>query len=552
MVFRISGRSGRRAASGGCTDGASAQAGPLSGENGLRALCLIACGLVGLSCATPTLEDQRTISSESRSGALRGAGTPRRVVVITVAGLESADFLDPWGHVAAEGESVRMPQLAGLAREGVIGVHARPPLPGSSYASHATLATGKRPSGHGVVADTALDQDGNRSLPYWDNRLMKGMALWDAAIGRGVLALGWPTTAGARIELVVPDALPDDPAAGWLDFIGPLTSPLLRRELESISQQTLSADKQRDPRTWPSATERDAAFIELACRVAASERDPALWLIRLTRTASLQQSAGYGSVEVDAALARVDHQIGRLIGCLDAAGQLADSAVFVLGDVAYRPVHSRVDPNVALVREGLIGRDPRSSTGVRSWLAVSRSSGRSAYVYARDADSALAAREILEAEALRTSAFEVVSAAELAETGADPQAWFGLAARPGYLLGNRLIGPLLSPAEVRGSAGGLASREIDGSVVGLVAWGRGIRTRVRIQSLDLVDIAPTIATLLGLRLDDPIDGDPLVGILRAAVPPPPPGPKRLGVGRGEDVERTLRELGGGRELGRDR
>ena len=70
--------------------------------------------------------------------------------------------------------------------------------------------------------------------------------------------------------------------------------------------------------------------------------------------------------------------------------------------------------------------------------------------------------------------------------------------------------------------------------------------------LSLTDVAPTIAKLLGLRLDDGLDGRPLVGILRASQPLPPPGPKRIGVGSDGDIERTLRELGGGHDLGSDR
>ena len=531
----------------------------------MRALCSLAVGLGLLACASPpTLQDARTAAVFGRDSALREPGAPRRVIVLTIAGLEAADFLDPWGRVVAEGAATSMPVLARLAREGAIGVEAIPPPPGSTYATHATLATGKRPAGHGVIADQALDQEGNRALPYWDNRLLRGPALWDAAIARGALGLGWPTTSGARIELVVPDALPDESGLRWLDLIQPLSTPVLTRELAEIEKVALAAERDRDPSGWPTPAEKDAAFVSLACSIVASERDPGLWLIRLSQTGEIQRSAGFGSVEVVEALGRIDAELGRLIGCLEAADQLADSAIFVVGDVAYRPVHTRVDPNVALVRRGLIGRDPRSSTGVRSWLAISRSSGRSAYVYARDQANALAARKLLESEAARTGAFDVVPASALARAGADPQAWFGLAARPGYLLGNRLVGDLIQPAEARSGAGGLwiaedasspgrgAATGPAGAAVGLVAWGRGIRPQVRIPTLDLVDFAPTVAALLGLRLDSEIDGTPLIGLLRAAVPPPPPGPKRLGMDHGDDLERTLRTLGGSRDLGRDR
>lgn len=513
----------------------------------------------GLGCSTAMFADRGSQTEEMAREAMRAPGPPERVVLITVGGLESADFLNSWGHAVSTSDPVRMPHLARLGREGVIGLRAHPPSPSAVATSHATLVTGLLPTRHGVIADQVLDRVGNRALPYWDSRLIEGTTLWDAAIGRGVLALGWPTTIGARIELVVPGGAPIEEGRSWLEFIDQRTSPQLMHALVSIAterQEGLSAalaeESLRNPNAWPSPSQKDAAFIELACRVADSARDPALWLIRLDQTGSVQREAGYGSVEMAAALGRVDAEIGRLVDCLGAAGRLAETAIFVTGDVAYRAVHTQIDPNVVLVREGLIGRDPRSAMGVRSWLALVRSNGRSAYVYARDAESALEARKWLTEEATRTGAFEIISASVLAASGADPQAWFGLAAAPGFVFGNGLMKPMLRPAGFRGSAGAFPFLDSQASSVGFVAWGRGIRPRVRVPSLDLSDVAPTIASLLGLRLDRSLDGKAMLGILRASEPvPPPAGPKRLGVGNPGDVDRALREMGGGREIGRD-
>ena len=542
------------------------QAFGVQNDNGilqLRAIFLLGCVLFAIGCAAPTLRDQRSMTAEWLSDdggrAMRDPGPPRRVLLITVAGLESADFLNRSGRIASETDAVRMPNLARLGRQGVVGIEVQPPAPSSVYASHATIATGRLPNRHGVIADSALDRSGNRALPFWDNRLLKGDALWDAAIGRGVLALGWPSTLGARIELIVPDGAAGDASQTWLEFIAKGASPPLLRMLQDIAATAMDAESgdgaekgPRDPHSWPTPQEKDAAFVDVACRLTESERDPGLWLIRLNQTATAQVGAGFGSLAVGAALSRVDSEIGRLMGCLESAGRLADTAIFVTGDVAYRAVHTRVDPNVALVAQGLIGRDPRSSLGVRSWRALLRSNGRSAYLYARDAESAIEARKGLEAAAAVTRAFEVVPASELAESGADPQAWFGLAANPGFVLGNGLSKPMLRPSELRGSTGALPFRDPMDSSVGFVAWGRGIRPQVRVPRLDLADIAPTIAKLLGLRFDSDFDGAPMIGILRAAVAPQPrSGPKRLGVGTDGDVDQLLREMGGGRELGRD-
>ncbi|MFK7896484.1 MAG: alkaline phosphatase family protein [Myxococcota bacterium] len=512
------------------------------------------CVLLGLGCAAPTLSDQRSMATvTSRADALQQSGAPRRVLLITVAGLESADFLNAWGGIAGPEDAVRMPALAALAQEGAIGIDVRTPTPGASYSAHATIATGRGPNGHGVIADSLIDDSGTRAQPFWDNAMLRGGALWDAAIGRGVISLGWPTTTGARIELVVPDLESGATGAGWMEAIRRFTTPSLMRELDQAAEAAVK-NKQRAPGTWPSATEKDAAFVDLACSLLQSERDASLWLMRLSQTATAQVQGGEGSLAESEALASVDAEIGRLMACLEGAGKLADTAIFVAGDVAYRAVHTRVDPNVALVAEGLIGRDPRSSTGVRSWLAMTRSHGRSAYIYARDASNAVAARNVLEAEAEKTGAFEVISAKALAEVGGDPQAWFGLTAKPGFKIGNRLAGPLVSPASARASAGGFGLNEPSGSQsVGLLAWGRGIRGGVRIPSADLRDLAPTVASLLGLRLPGAAEGKPIIGLLRAAVPPPPPGPKRIGVDNDSgDVDRALRDLGGGRPLGDER
>ena len=67
------------------------------------------------------------------------------------------------------------------------------------------------------------------------------------------------------------------------------------------------------------------------------------------------------------------------------------------------------------------------------------------------------------------------------------------------------------------------------------------------------DLEPAPADLGG-RMVDPsfwryseVEGEPIVGILRSAVEPPPPGPKRLGGDR--SLDDRLRDLRDGRSLG---
>ena len=545
----------RRGSAPRATNASSSRPGQTSGIRRIAAALATASVAGLLGCATPTLEDRRELIREDpRKQARFQEGPPRRVMMISVAGLQASDYLDPFGHAAADGALVHMPSLARLAREGATGLAAMPPSPGAIRTSHATIVTGLSPARHGIIADSTLDDDGGRAIPFMDHRSFQGTPLWDAALGRGVVSLGWPTTSGARIERILPErnvAIAGD----WLAQIRGGASPIVWQKLQALAlaeREIISREnKERNPASWPNAQEKDSAIVEIACQFIAAERDAGLWLIRLDQTLPLFYGAGPGTVEADDALARVDTEIGRLQECLSVNNKLSDTAIFVVGDVAFHPVHTTVSPNVVLVRAGLVGRDPRSDTGVRSWLALARSHGRSAYVYARDATDALDARKVLMAEAERTGAFEVISAKRLAESGGDPQAWFALVAKPGVVFGDELVGSSSMPSILRGAAGVLRNGEAtdaDASV-GFVAWGRGIRNGVRLPRVELIDVAPTIAALLGLRLDDEVQGKAILGILRSATKPPPPGPKRLGGDR--SVDQRLRDLKKGRSLGND-
>ena len=102
------------------------------------------------------------------------------------------------------------------------------------------------------------------------------------------------------------------------------------------------------------------------------------------------------------------------------------------------------------------------------------------------------------------------SAAELVALHADPQAWFGLAAHPGFVFAKPVGGPRLQATELRGRGGFLPTQP--GSEVGFVAWGSGVRPGVRIPQMSQLEIGPTVARLLGVELVG-AQGGPLSGLL---------------------------------------
>jgi hypothetical protein len=167
-----------------------------------------------------------------------------------------------------------------------------------------------------------------------------------------------------------------------------------------------------------------------------------------------------------------------------------------------------VRANSVLAEAGLLTLGP--SGAVESWSALVRSNGGSAFVYAREDRFAMAARSALEAEAQRSGAFRIVSAQEMIRRDADSQAWFGLEARPGFAFDDSAGGPLLRPSRRR-SAGGYLDSRPDLSP-GFVAYGRGVRTGLRIPEIAQLEIAPTLAELRGLELQG-ARGSAFVGVL---------------------------------------
>jgi hypothetical protein len=149
-------------------------------------------------------------------------------------------------------------------------------------------------------------------------------------------------------------------------------------------------------------------------------------------------------------------------------------------------------------------------SGVARWDAFVRSAGGAGLVYAMSESSALLARRALEEEVQRSRAFRIVPASELQALHADPQAWFGVEGLSGFGIGKTMRGELLQPTQRQGLGGYLPSHP--DSAVGFVAFGAGVRPGARIERMSQVDVAPTVASLLGFALPE-ADGSPLAGIL---------------------------------------
>jgi predicted AlkP superfamily pyrophosphatase or phosphodiesterase len=463
------------------------------------ALGVLLAGVFAIGCAgLKPLADGGARPEPAELPILDGAPkTPARVVLVSVSGLVPADYLP------APGAAVPMPTLAALAQAGAAAERVVPVAPASSYPAHATLATGRLPSQHGIRSDRLLGDRGSVARRPTPRPPLRAPALWEAVgeTGRRSVVLGWPGSSGGRIDLVFPESFTLEASEDWKTWISEHASPGL---LDAARQ--LGADA---PATAGPGPERDRLLLGLACEQLRSKSPPALLLLHLSQTEPILALAGPGSPEAQAAFAATDRELGRLVDCLRDAGFLESTAVLVAGDHGALSVHSSVSPNAALRDKGLIVPTV-DGAGMQRWSAFVRSNGGSAFVYARTEDDARLVRLALAAAAARTKAFRIVPAHEMIEKGADPEAWFGLDAAEGYWIDEDLAGPIVKPSPMRGSWGNVAGGPALGP--GFVAWGRGVRSGARIPTMQQTDVAPTAAALLGLAFGAP-DGEPVAAAL---------------------------------------
>lgn len=421
---------------------------------------------------------------------------PERVVLITVHGLAPESYL-------AE-SAPAMPTLAALARAGVAAERVEPVFPASIYPAHATLVTGVPASEHGIGGDRRVTQKGVGPGLLDQATDLRAATFWQAAARQGarVAALDWPSTGAASIADLAPD-LELAPGASWLEALERLGAG---RAAEVAARAGGAAAANAAP-----GASRDAALITMTCALLVGEAPPGVVLVRLSQTHTALDRAAPGSPTSRAAFAAVDAEIARLTRCLDDAGLLATTGLAIAGDHGVTAVHTAIRPNVALAEAGLLVPGPLGAA--QRWDAIARSNGGSAFVYAADADAALLARRALGELANETAAFRVLSAQEMVARGADPEAWFGLEAEPGFVFDDVAGGRRMEPAS-RVSAGGYAPDD-PRMATGLVLWGPRVRAGVRIPLLRQADVAPTLAGWIGLDLAT-ARGRNVVGLFTAA------------------------------------
>jgi predicted AlkP superfamily pyrophosphatase or phosphodiesterase len=421
------------------------------------------------------------------------ASTNHHVILITIDGCASYYFSDPKAPI---------PTLRKLAAEGAVAKGMRVSNPAITWPNHTTLVTGVHPEKHSVLFNGVLVRPGPgkpvKVEPQSDKAdLVAVPTLYDRLhqAGYRTADINWPCT---RRATTLEDSFPDVP-----DQISHMT-PRLREEL--VAARVLESTNDSAFRPQSSAV-KDQIWTAAATHVLRNRR-PNLMLFHMLICDSTQHKYGPQSPAAYTALALADSQLAEVLRALDVAGIRKQTTLIVTADHGFASASKMIHPNVAFRKAGLLqtGTAPTPVTA-RAQIV---SEGGIAMVYFTD--PVTFTEDVAKVSSLMRQ-HEGIAAVLTPDqfTGLrmpDPaknrqMAGLILVAKDGYGFNNDAlaedsINEVTLEAGSLGHHGCLSNKPEMNAI--FIASGRGIKPGARLQVIDNIDVAPTIAHLLGQEL----------------------------------------------------
>jgi predicted AlkP superfamily pyrophosphatase or phosphodiesterase len=415
--------------------------------------------------------------------------------------LISIDGLPAW---ALEDPAVSAPTLRRLATEGASAQAMTTSTPSVTWPSHTSMVTGVPPARHGVLFNGMLiRQDPSRPPrvePWIDkDEMVKAQTVYDAAHGAGL------TT--AQVDWV---AIHKATSIDW-EF-PERASPDGAIEREMIEAGLVQA---RDIADWSQVniTRKDEIWTRAAAHIVQNHR-PNLLLFHLLNLDSTHHRYGYGNLASYSAIALADARVRELLDSIESAGMTDRATILIVSDHGFKTVTRSVRPNAALRERGLV-RIEAGEVACDAWVVPV---GGAAMAYVTDP---------AQRERLMPQMKEILGGLEGVARIVEPEGFAALGlpdpsendqmgdlllvAADGYSFSGAVEGePVVEIPQGAGTHGYPATDpEMDAI---FIAWGRGIRSGVQLDRVSNLDLAPTIAALLGLEMKD-VEGRVLREIL---------------------------------------
>lgn len=397
-----------------------------------------------------------------------------------------------------------LPNLAKLVSGGASTNRVKTVYPSLTYVVHSTISTGVYPDRHGIYHNNPLQPfvANKNQAWHWFRRDIKVPTIYDAAHEAGLktAALLWPVTAKAAIDYHLPEVVAINGENQLLKVLRN-GSPMYCISMQLRHGHIRNGIEQPELDDFTTAAAVDTF----------QRKRPNLLLMHLIDLDEMKHRHGTSGSEIDAALKRMDKRLGDIITAVETSEVADDTTIMVLGDHGQFDVHTRIHLNNLLLDCGLIQMDGDQN----SWRAYVQEAGGSAYLHLQSSDpeaESLAVHAIKEFMKQANSGIEAFYGRDdLKRLHASTKASYMIEAKVGYCFDDALtdsvhqsIGPAGSTYATHGYSPDKAAYRTN-----LVIYGPGIAANSDLGEVEMVDIAPTMANILGLKLDSP-DGHSLL------------------------------------------
>lgn len=421
--------------------------------------------------------------------AASGRAPAASVLMISVDGLKPEYVLD------ADAHGLKIPFLRSLVHDGA---HARGVTgvwPTITYPSHTTLLTGLSPAEHGIYDNLEFDPKNTfANAWYWYAQAIRVPTLWQAAheAGLSTASIGWPASVGATaVDFLIPEywrvaRLTDvDPSDALL--LAAISRP--EGLLEKMQARLGPYMRGNDP-----SPPGDVIKTRFALDILRAQK-PKFMTIHLSSLDEVQHGHGPFSPEANADVEAIDGQLAQLVAA--SRGNDPKAIALVVSDHGFVQITHKVNLMQPFLRAGLL-----QSGGW--WKAQPWSgSGMAAVMLHDPADSQTESqvRNLLQAMKADpgNGIAEVLEREEIKQRGAFPDASFLIVMKLGYYALCDATSPLVS--DVQGTVGSHGfSPDYPEMRAAFFIAGSGIAPQRDLGLIDMRQIAPTVAQLLGVRL----------------------------------------------------
>jgi predicted AlkP superfamily pyrophosphatase or phosphodiesterase len=435
---------------------------------------------------------------------------PKRVLLISLDGLDARYLREPDKY------GLKIPTLRRLMSDGVTALRGVVSVyPSVTYPNHTTMVTGAQPLRHGIFANEVFNPSAPMSNAWaWFAREIRTDTLWDAAKREGLSSamISWPVSTGAG-DWNVPEI--------WKLGTSPSNFPATLAEMTAHQRPAglMAEVLQHNPAVYSKVTRDEGDDMRTGfAEYIIENKKPQIVLVHLFDLDHFQHDYGPFTPEAVAALEKSDAYVARLLAALDRAGTRAETAVVITSDHGFRAYTTHIRPNVILARAGLIkSREEKNPDGtvrhvLTEWRAWAQSNGGSCAIFLNDANdrdaldrALLAFRNLVAVETGGShpggkSLLRILNQREVGKEGGNPKAAFMLETTEGYAFSGSLAGEPIVEGKRRGAHGYLPQPA--DYRASFIASGARVTRRGDLGEIRMIDIGPTVAQHIGLKLRD--------------------------------------------------